>query len=344
MTPSASRTDHELLDRIRDAILGRQRFLITSHVKPDGDSIGSQVALACALRVLGKQVRVVNKDAAAPSLLAFPGVAEIEIADRAEGEFDAVIVLECGDLARTGVAGLERHFIINIDHHPGNALFGAINWFDGGAAACGEMVFDLVARLGVTLSRDIALPIYIAILTDTGSFHHSSISPRTFDICRQALEAGVDPVAVARGVYDSNSVGRIRLFGAVLGAMQVDASGRVATLYLDHDIAAETGGAFDDTEGLINTPLTVKEIQAVVFFKQWETARYRVSLRSKAAIDVCGVARQFGGGGHKNASGFSFDGVLADLRARVLPLVDAAVDGGTAAARPAAGPDEPTRG
>src|SRR4029079_17106477 len=120
------------------------------------------------------------------------------------------IIMECGDLARTGVAGLDRSFVINIDHHPGNTAYGQINWFDSSAAACAEMVFDLVRALDVPLSTEIATHVYVAILTDTGSFHYSNISPRTFQICEQALEAGVDPVAVARQIYDSNSLGRLK--------------------------------------------------------------------------------------------------------------------------------------
>ena len=147
----------------------RQRFVIASHVRPDGDAIGSQLAMASALRHLGKEVRVVNRDPAPPPLSGFPGVADIEIAERVDDPGDAVIVMESGDLLRTGVAGLERGFIINIDHHVGNTMFGAVNWVDVSAAACGEMVFDLVRELGVPLTYDIALHLYIAILTDTGS-------------------------------------------------------------------------------------------------------------------------------------------------------------------------------
>ena len=128
----------------------------------------------------------------------------------------------------------------------------------------------MIRALDVPLSVEIATHIYLAILTDTGSFHHSSISPRTFDICRQALEAGVDAVHVARNVYDSNNMGRLKLFGSVLRAMQIDASGRIAIVYLDHEMAREAGATYEDTEGLVNLPLTVKEIQAVVFFKQPE--------------------------------------------------------------------------
>jgi bifunctional oligoribonuclease and PAP phosphatase NrnA len=324
-----TKTSQDLPGRICDELRRRQRFLITSHLKPDGDSIGSQLAMAYALRALGKEVRIVNRDPAAPGLLAFPGVADIEIAPRVDGDYDALIVMECGDLARTGVEGLERYFTINIDHHPGNAMFGAINWFDSTAAACGEMVFDIIQRLGVDLTPAIAVHIYVAILTDTGSFHYSSISPRTFDICRQCLEAGVDPVFVARSVFDSNNIGRLRLFGAVLGSVELEAGGRLAVIYLDRAMARAAGGTYDDTEGLINLPLTVKEIQAVVFFKEWEPNQYRISLRSKGTIDVGDVAKRFGGGGHKNASGCSVTGSLPEARQQILPLVVEAIDHGT---------------
>jgi bifunctional oligoribonuclease and PAP phosphatase NrnA len=326
MHPNPTRTDDEVLRRISEEILARHRFLITSHLKPDGDSIGSQVALAYALRALGKSVRLVNCDPAQPGLLPFPGVSDIEIAGQVDGEFDAVIVLECSELSRTGVSGLERHFIINIDHHAGNALFGAVNWFDGGAAACGEMVFDVIRSLDVPLTKEMATHIYVAILTDTGSFHYSSLSPRTFDICRQTLEAGADPVWIARSVYDSNNIGRIRLFSAVLSTIELDASGRLATIRMDRDMARTTGGSYDDTEGLINEPLTVKSIQTVAFFKEWEPGVYRVSFRSKGEIDVRSVAQQFGGGGHKNASGCTVTGDLASVREKVIPLVQAAIE------------------
>jgi len=235
--------------------------------------------------------------------------------------------MECGDLARPGVAGLDRYFVINIDHHPGNTEYGALNWFDESAAACGEMVFDLVTALKVPLTREIATHIYLAILTDTGSFHYSSISPRTFDICRQLLEAGVDAVEVARNVYDSNNMGRLKLFGAVLSAMQIDPSGRIAIVYLDHDMARAAGGTYEDTEGLINLPLTVKEIQSVVFFKQAEGDDYRVSMRSKGEIDIGAVAKEFGGGGHKNAAGCSVTGAIDQLQKVFLEKIEQAIDG-----------------
>jgi bifunctional oligoribonuclease and PAP phosphatase NrnA len=324
------------IQKIVDAVRTRQHFVISSHSRPDGDSIGSQLAMAYTLRALGKNAVVVNADPAPPPLMAFPGVPEIVIAPAVEGKFDAAIIMECGDLARTGVTGLDRFFVVNIDHHPGNTGYGQINWFDAKAAACGEMVFDLVRALGVPLSLEIATHIYLAILTDTGSFHYSSISPRTFDICRETLEAGVDPVLVARNVYDSNNMGRLKLFGAVLSAMQIDQSGRIAIVYLDHEMARAAGGTYEDTEGLINLPLTVKEIQAVLFFKQDEGDQYRVSMRSKGLIDIGAVAKEFGGGGHKNAAGCTVAGPVDALQKQFVEKVERAIDAqeGMTPARP----------
>ena len=156
---------------IRDAIVARRRFLITSHARPDGDSIGSQLAMAYALEAMGKEVRLVNADPAPDHYMEFPGLDRIEIARAIEErDADALIVMESGDLKRTGVAGLEGRFTINIDHHQGNTAYGDINWVDLGAAACGEMVYDVIAALGVPLTIEIATHIYLAILTDTGSF------------------------------------------------------------------------------------------------------------------------------------------------------------------------------
>jgi bifunctional oligoribonuclease and PAP phosphatase NrnA len=317
--------------QIVDVIRSRERFVISSHARPDGDSIGSQMAMAYALRQLGKQVLIVNADPAPPPLQQFPGVGDIVLATRVDGIFDAAIIMECGDLGRTGVEGLDRFLVINIDHHPDNTSYGAINWFDAGAAACGEMVFDLIAALGVRLTVHIATHIYVAILTDTGSFHYSNISPRTFEICRQALDAGVDPVRVARNVYDSNNMGRLKLFGAVLSAMQIDSSGRIAIVYLDHEMARSAGGTYEDTEGLINLPLTVKEIQAVVFFKQIEGEQYRISMRSKGDVDVSSVAKEFGGGGHKNAAGCTVSGGIDQLQKDFVAKLEQAIDGRVAA-------------
>ena len=319
-----------LVARIRSEILARPRFLLTSHSRPDGDSIGSQLAMAFALDALGKQVRIVNADPPPDHYYEFPGVDRIEIASEVPASADAgaVIVMECGDLSRTGVHGFEGRFIINIDHHVGNRQYGDINWFDESAAACGEMVFDIIQALGVPLTPEIGTHIYLAILTDTGSFHHSNITPRTFEICRRTVEAGVNPSAMARRVFDSNSFGKLKLIGALLDRMELLDSGRLAVLYLDDAMLAACGCTHNDTEGLINLPLTAREIQAVVFFKVAPDGTVRVSLRSKYDVDVRLVANAFGGGGHKNAAGFTVTGSLEQVRGQILDRIIGAISQG----------------
>ena len=322
-------TTHGELERIREAILGRQRFLITSHARPDGDSIGSQLAMAFALDALGKSVRIVNADPAPDHYQEFPGMERIEITSAMERpDADAVIVMECSDLSRTGVAGLDGQFIINIDHHAGNRMYGAINWYDLSAAACGEMVFDVIAALGVPLSTEIATHIYLAILTDTGSFHHSNITPRTFEICRRCVEAGVTPAVMARRVFDSNSFGKLKLIGALLDGMELVDNGRLAVLHLDDEMLKAAGATHNDTEGLINLPLTAREIQAVVFFKIGTDGQVRVSMRSKYDVDVRQVANAYDGGGHKNAAGFTASGKVADVKDEIIGRLVGAISKG----------------
>ena len=317
------------LETIRQAIHSRQRFLITSHARPDGDSIGSQLAMAFALDALGKTVRIVNADPAPEHYQEFPGMERIEIAATVERpDVDAVIVMECSDLSRTGVAGLEGQFIINIDHHVGNRMYGAINWYDLSAAACGEMVFDVILALGVPLTTEIATHIYLAILTDTGSFHHSNITPRTFDICRRCVEAGVNPAVMARRVFDSNSFGKLKLIGALLDDMELVDEGRLAVMHLDDEMLESTGSTHNDTEGLINLPLTAREIQAVVFFKIGNDGDVRVSMRSKYDVDVRQVAAAYGGGGHKNAAGFTAQGTVSDVKSEILDRMVEAIKAG----------------
>ena len=302
------------------------RFLVASHQRPDGDAVGSAVGMALALRALGKQATVVM-DAAPPAFLQpFPDVDHVRIATSVADSVDASIIMECSSLDRTGIAGLDRSPVINIDHHPGNTLYGAVNWIDESAAACGEMVMRLIDALGVPLTPEIATHLYLAILTDTGSFRFSHLTPATYQMAGRAVAAGADPIWIARTHYDSNSLARVRIFGAVLNGMTVHADGRVAVLSISRAEAASLGGTYDDTEGLINFPLTVKDIQAVAFLKEADDGSWRVSLRSKGTVDTGAIARAFGGGGHVNASGCSTVGPLDAARERFARLLTDAVE------------------
>jgi len=301
--------------RVAEEIRRRQRFVVVSHARPDGDAIGSSLAMALALRHLGKEARVVSCDPVPPRMLVFPGVSEIEVVRELEDTGDAVIVMECGDAARTGVRGIERGYVINIDHHPGNTEFGALNWLDLTAAACGEMVSELADALGVPLTREIATHLYVAILTDTGGFHFSNITPRTFEICGRCVAAGVNPNDVATVFFYSNSLGKVKLYGAVLHGMRLDPSGRIVTMLVDQRLLDECGATYEDAEGLTGLVLSVQDIIALTFFKETGPGQWRVSLRSKGAIDVNAIAVARGGGGHRNASGCSAQGTLAELSA-----------------------------
>ena len=307
------------------ALTAGRRFVVASHQRPDGDAIGSAMAMALALRAMGKDATVVA-DAVPPGFLQpFPGVDGIQITTSMSVSYDAAVIMECGELSRTGVSGLDRSPVVNIDHHPGNLSYGAINWIDESAAACGEMVCTLMDALGVALTPDIATHLYLAVLTDTGSFHFSHLTPWTYEVARRAVEAGADPQWIAQTHYDSSSLARVRIFGAVLHNMVIRHEGKIALLAITRKAMSDLGGTSDDLEGLINFPLTVKEIEAVAFFKEAGDHDWRVSLRSKGEVNVGAIAKLFGGGGHKNAAGCSTTGDLAAAQQRLGELMIEAV-------------------
>ena len=311
----------ELIDRIRHG----QRFVIASHQRPDGDAIGSAMAMSLALQAIGKDTTVVTDAIPAAFLQPFPGVDTVRITPEITDAYDAALIMECSELSRTGVKGLDRSPVLNIDHHPGNTGYGAINWVDESAAACGEMAFTLIEALGAPLTEDVATHIYLAVLTDTGSFHFSHLTPRTYEIAKRCVEAGADPAWIARTHYDSNTLARVRIFGAVMNGMVIVDEGRIALLSVTRRTMADLGGTNDDLEGLINFPLTVKDIEAVAFFKEIGDNDWRVSLRSKGTVDVGAIARWQGGGGHTNAAGCSAAGTLDDVNRQFGQLLSEAI-------------------
>lgn len=311
---------------VAEALRARRRFILTSHARPDGDAVGSQVALALALDHLGKEVRLVDRDPVPAPYRDFPAVDRIEVAPRADGDADAVVVLECSDLTRPQIEGLDRPFIVNIDHHLGNEMYGTVNWFDVSAAACGEMVADVIDALGVPWSPDMAAHLYLAIATDTGSFRYGPVSARTFEICRRIVETGVDTSALSRRIFDSYSVGRVLLTGALLNAMELHHERQLAYLYFDDEILTTCGATADDAEGLVNLPLGADQVVATILCKRQPDRSVRVSLRSKGEIDVRAVALHWQGGGHRNAAGCTLSGEFATAKPALLAAMKAAID------------------
>jgi phosphoesterase RecJ-like protein len=310
---------------IAAALRARQSFILTSHARPDGDAVGSTLALALALEAIGKTVRVVGHDPVPAPYRAFPKTDRIEIVDGVDSPADASVLLECSDISRPDVGGLDRYFVVNIDHHAGNGMYGAANWFDPSAAACGEMVADIIDALGVRWTPEIASHLYLAISTDTGSFRYGPITGRTFDACRRIAETGVDLARLSRQIFDSFGIGRVRLMGALLNAMELHHDRRMALLYLDDELLAACGATNDDVEGLVNMPLAAQEVVAVAMFKQQTTGGFRVSLRSKEDVDVRTVASRWHGGGHKNAAGCTLSGDYDSLKRQMIEALGEAI-------------------
>jgi phosphoesterase RecJ-like protein len=250
----------------------------------------------------------------------------IELASRAEGAADAVVLLECSDPTRPEVDGLDAYPMINVDHHLGNTMYGAINWFDSSAAACGEMVAEIIDALDVPWTQEMAAHLYLAISTDTGGFRFGPITGRTFEICRRIAETGLDLPTLSRRIFDSYSLGRVRLMGALLSKMELHCDNRLALLSFDEDLLAENGASIDDTEGLVNVPLGAREILAVALFKRQNGNAYRLSLRSKGTVDVRQVAMQFNGGGHRNAAGCTIEGDFDEARRQLVEAIGAVLD------------------
>jgi phosphoesterase RecJ-like protein len=309
-----------------DALRADGPVVICGHARPDGDSLGSVMAMAAALRTLGRPVRTVCSDPAPPAFVALPRMESLEITSNVDASGSTVIVMESGALTRTGVTGLERaSTIVNIDHHLGNSGYGTVQWFDEGAAACVEMVADAIDAIGVTWTPEIATYLYLGLVTDTGSFRHSHISARSFELARRCVLAGAEPVRIAQIAFESFGLGRIRLIGELLHAMRLEGDGRIAVLVLTPEMHARAGSTPDDTDGLINLPFTAQDILAVCLLRSDEDGQTRVSLRSKGAVDVRAVAQRFGGGGHKNASGFTSTDAVATVQDALLPLLRDAV-------------------
>ncbi len=294
---------HQILDFIRS----RQRFAITSHERPDGDSIGSELALALALKQLGKTARVFNADPTPEAFQWIPGADDIRIRNRLEGDWEAVVILECSSFERTGIENLSDFFTINIDHHPSCPDYADLNWTDPSVAAVGLLVQQLIERLGVTLSAEIASALYVTVLTDTGSFQHSNTAADTFLSAAGLVRQGANPADIARRVYQSEPLIKLRLLRRALGTLQLHSGGRIASICLSRHDMEETGCRNEHTEGLVHYPLSLRGVEAAAFLRQTPNGYQRISLRSKGNCDVGMVARRLGGGGHLNAAGLTLE-------------------------------------
>jgi phosphoesterase RecJ-like protein len=236
-----------------------------------------------------------------------------------------VFVIECSDISRPGLIDLDKQFVVNIDHHSTTALFGTINWIDSTASAVGEMIYNLCKATGVRVTKEIAECVYTALITDTGSFHYSNTTERTFKVASELVRTGVKPAKTAEAVFASYPWSRIELMGAVLSTARRDETGKVACMRQSLEMQQKAHASDEDADGFVNYPLTVGEVEAVAMLKECEPGVYRTSLRSKGDVNVAKVAERFGGGGHRNAAGCTLTGSWEEAEAEILELLMDAV-------------------
>jgi bifunctional oligoribonuclease and PAP phosphatase NrnA len=315
-----------MLSQVVELIESKRRFAITSHIRPDGDSLGSSLGLYWLLRALDKDVEVIMRDAVPHAYQQLPGASEVRVKPAVTSPYHAVFVIECSDITRPGLIDLEKQFVVNIDHHSTTALFGSINWIDSTASAVGEMIYNLCKATGVRVTKEIAECVYTALITDTGSFHYSNTTERTFKVASELVRTGVKPAKTAEAVFASYPWSRIRLMGEVLSTARRDSTGRVASLRLSQEMQERSKASDEDADGFVNYPLTVGEVEAVVLLKESAPEVYRTSLRSKGDVNVARVAGRFGGGGHRNAAGCTLRGPWDEVEQEVVKLLQEAVE------------------
>lgn len=315
-----------MLSQVVELIENKQSFGITTHIKPDGDGVGSSLGLFWLLKSLGKSAEVIVRGTVPLAYRSLPGAENIRDIQQVDREYDAVFVIECSDLERPGIAGLDREFTVNIDHHATSEHFGSINWIDSTASAVGEMIYNLCKAIGGRVTKEIAECVYMALVTDTGSFHFSNTTERTLKVASELIKAGVRPADISEAVYNNYPWSRIELMRQVLGTVKRDPSGKIASLRQTLAMREAAAAVDGDNSGFVNIPLSAREILAAVYMREVGPQQYRVSLRSKGDINVAKVAERFGGGGHRNAAGLRIEGPWDEKEAELVKAVHEAVE------------------
>jgi phosphoesterase RecJ-like protein len=320
-------------DALLQKIRAGHRFVLTSHVSPDGDAVGSALGAARMLRTLGKSATVWLRDPLPRVFAHLPGAPRVHVGEEPPAgfpeAFDTLWALECPSAERTGLApafgrGLT---VLNTDHHLGNEHYGDVNWTDTASPACGELVLRIARGLNATLDADAASCLYLALVSDTGGFRFSNATIGAFEAGAELVRQGAEPERVSQWLYESQPEGAVRLLGEMLRSLALHHGGRIATVELTRAMFAAAGAVPGDSEGLIDTPRSIAGVEVTALGRGLGDGRTKVSLRSRGAIDVQAVAQRHGGGGHKNAAGCTLDGSEGEVLTRLLPELVVAVDG-----------------
>ncbi|MBI5559739.1 MAG: bifunctional oligoribonuclease/PAP phosphatase NrnA [Deltaproteobacteria bacterium] len=297
-----------------------KRFIVVSHVSPEGDAVGSLLGLSLALKGIGKEVIPYLEDKLPDIYRFLPGSELLCRTLSGAGEVDATFAVDCGQLERLGKGFASfkgRGKIVNMDHHVTNDNFGDINIVVPEASAAGEIVFDLLVSAGIKITKDVATNLYVAIHTDTGSFRYSSSTPEAFRKAGELVRCGADPWDTAMKVYENYPAEKFKLLGAVLSTLELANGGKVAVVRVTLDMLKSVGGDKDLTDGFVNYARAIEGVEVGVLFRECAAGEYKVSLRSKGEVDVSSVAERFGGGGHSHAAGFNIKGGFEEVRTSV---------------------------
>jgi bifunctional oligoribonuclease and PAP phosphatase NrnA len=307
----------DTIARMLRILRNRETFLVSSHARPDGDAVGSALGLMHLLELMGKRVTVAFADPIPSMYQCLPGIDRIVLEIPQDTIPDVAILLECDSVQRTGFDRIDAGMLLNIDHHLSGRSFADVNWIDPEACAVGAMIYDLVVASGEPLTPEIASCLYMAVLTDTGSFTYASTGAATFGLAEHLLESGADASRIAQSIYFSNPESKLRVLGSALSNLEID--GEVAWTFVSRDEMDRAGAIAEDCEGIVNYLIGISGVRAAAFMRELPVGnRFRLNLRSKGPIDVAEVAEHFGGGGHRNASGCTIEGSLAEIAPRVI--------------------------
>jgi len=321
-------------DKAVEEIRKGKKFLVVSHVSPEGDAVGSLLGVALALRSIGKDATAYLEDPV-PDLFKFlPGAETVVHSLEGAGPFDATFAVDCGQRERLGKGFVNLKApgrVVNIDHHATNDCFGDVNVIVPDASAAGELVYDLCKAADIHINRDIAVNLYVAIHTDTGSFRYSSATADAFIKAGELVRLGAEPWDISRRVYENHPARKYKLLGMVLSTLEIieaanngaEGSGipRIATLVVTKDMFRQTGAEKDQADGFVNYARGIEGVDVGVLFRETGQEEYKVSMRSKGDVDVAEISQGFGGGGHRNAAGFTMKGSLDFVKTEVVAII-----------------------
>ena len=309
------------LDKIVSILKESERIVILPHVSADGDAIGSCLALALALGKLGKKPKVLLEEDI-PYVYGFlPGRETTEVYSSGHVVFDTAVALDTGDTGRLGarLPVFETAAVtVNIDHHSTNTEFGFHNYIDTEASAVGEIVYELIKKMGLAPDPDIAACLYVAIATDTGGFRFSNTTPLTHRIAAELISAGVKVGELSQRVFDTTSYEKVKLTGAAIGRLELFENGKIAMMVLDNELIKGTGAREEDCDGIINVARNIRGVEVAAMLRQWSNGEIKANLRSASYVDVSAIAGLYKGGGHKKAAGYITSGSLEDAKYKLL--------------------------